>query len=239
MYETACTATISNCDPAGRLKFHSALQMMQDCSELWIDSEPGIRRYFAERNMIQVLVFRQVDVVRVPSYKEKFSVATSIFGMKAKFGFRNTFVRDAEGRACYRTWSMGAFVDKETGRLKRVEDEAVATMHLEPRLEMDYCDRHVAIPETGGKTFGPIRVMRADIDYNRHVNNAEYVRMAMEFLPPGFEVSRLRVEYLLAAKEGELLHPTVYDLGSGKWLVVLALDRGKSAVMEFSGAPRA
>ena len=28
----------STCDSEGRLKLYSALQMMQDCSEMWIDS---------------------------------------------------------------------------------------------------------------------------------------------------------------------------------------------------------
>ncbi len=38
--------------------------------------------------------------------------------MKPMFGFRNTFIYDAEGNPCYKTWSMGAFVDRVAGKLK-------------------------------------------------------------------------------------------------------------------------
>ena len=61
--------------------------------------------------------------------------------MKPMFGFRNTFIYDAEGNPCYKTWSMGAFVDKAAGKLKRVDDATIASMTLEPQLEMNYRDR--------------------------------------------------------------------------------------------------
>ena len=40
MYSLNYKVTTSACDSEGRLKLYSALQMMQDCSEMWIDSEP-------------------------------------------------------------------------------------------------------------------------------------------------------------------------------------------------------
>ncbi len=38
MYSLNYKVTTSACDSEGRLKLYSALQMMQDCSEMWIDS---------------------------------------------------------------------------------------------------------------------------------------------------------------------------------------------------------
>ena len=43
MYRLHEKVTISKCDPSGRLSLHAALQMMQDCSELWLDSKPAVR----------------------------------------------------------------------------------------------------------------------------------------------------------------------------------------------------
>ena len=42
MYSLKYKVTTSTCDSEGKLKLYSALQMMQDCSEMWIDSEPGV-----------------------------------------------------------------------------------------------------------------------------------------------------------------------------------------------------
>ncbi len=233
MYSLNYKVTTSTCDSEGRLKLFSALQMMQDCSEMWIDSEPGVKQFFEEQNMAQLLASRQVEVIRVPEYKEELTVTTSVYGMKPMFGFRNTFIYDAEGKPCYRTWSMGAFVDKSNGKLKRVDDATIASMHLEPQLEMNYGDRRIILPKEGGEVLAQIKVLRADIDYNRHMNNANYIRMAMELLPENFDVKGLRVEYRVAAKLGDVLTPTVYRIDGG---VVVALSIGSEAcaIIEFT-----
>ena len=172
MYSLKYKVTTSACDSEGRLKLFSALQMMQDCSEMWIDSEPGVKQYFTEQNMAQLLATRQVEIVRVPEYKEELTVTTSVYGMKPMFGFRNTFIYDAQGKPCYKTWSMGAFVDKAAGKLKRVDDATIQSMTLDPKLDMDYKDRRIILPKDGGEVLEPIKVRRADIDYNKHLNNA-------------------------------------------------------------------
>ena len=234
MYSLNYKVTTSTCDSEGRLKLYSALQMMQDCSEMWIDSEPGVRQYFTEQNMAQLLASRQVEVIRVPEYKEELTVTTSVYGMKPMFGFRNTFIYDAEGKPCYKTWSMGAFVDKSNGKLKRVDDETIASMSLEPQLEMNYKDRRIILPKEEGKVLDPIKVLRADIDYNKHLNNANYIRMAMELLPEDFEVKGLRVEYRVAAKLGDILIPTLYQI-DGSIIVSLSVGDNVSAIIEFTG----
>ncbi len=232
MYSLKYKVTTSTCDSDGKLKLYSALQMMQDCSEMWIDSEPGVKLYFAEQNMTQLLATRQMEVIRVPKYKEELTVATSVYGMKSMFGFRNTFIFDAEGKPCYKTWSMGAFVDKTTGKLKRVDDVTIQSMTLEPQLDMNYKDRRIILPKTEGEVLEPIKVLRADIDYNKHLNNANYVRMAMELLPGDFVVNGLRVEYRVAAKLGDMLVPTIYRIGD-LIIISLSIDNNVSAIIEF------
>ena len=233
MYSLKYRVTTSTCDSEGRLKLYSALQMMQDCSEMWIDSEPGVKRYFTEQNMAQLLATRQVEIVRVPQYKEELTVTSSVYGMKPMFGFRNTFIYDADGQPCYKTWSMGAFVDKAAGKLKRVDDATIASMTLEPQLEMNYKDRRIILPKEAGQTADPVRVLRADIDYNKHMNNSNYVRIAMELLPEGFRTKGLRVEYRVAAKLGDTLIPTVYRTEGGL-IVSLSIGSEVSAIIEFT-----
>lgn len=233
MYSLKYKVTTSTCDSEGRLKLYSALQMMQDCSEMWIDSVPMVKRYFAEQNMAQLLATRQVEVVRVPKFKEELTVTTSVYEVKPMFGFRNTFIYDAGGKPCYKTWSMGAFVDKAAGKLKRVDDATIQSMKLDPQLEMNYKDRRIILPKEGGEVLEPVRVLRADIDYNRHMNNANYVRVAMELLPEGFEVRGLRVEYRVAAKLGDVLVPTLYRIDGGL-IVALSVGNETSAIIEFT-----
>ena len=201
---------------------------------MWIDSEPAVRDYFQEQNMTQLLASRQVQVVRVPSFKETLTVTTSVYEVKSMFGFRNTFIYDAQGRPCYKTWSMGAFVDKTTGHLKRADEQLMSTLTLEPRLEMDYRDRRIILGRADGDAMPAVTVMRADIDYNRHMNNANYVRVAMELLPADFLVTGLRVEYRAAARCGDVLVPTVYRPEPDVVVVALAIGETVAAIVEFT-----
>ena len=98
---------------------------------------------------------------------------------------------------------------------------------------MNYKDRRIILPKDGGEVLEPIKVLRADIDYNKHLNNANYVRMAMELLPEDFVVTGLRVEYRVAAKLGEFLTPTIYRHDN---VIIVSLSVGEevSAIIEFS-----
>ena len=237
MYTLNYKVTTSCCDSEGKLKLYSALQMMQDCSEMWIDSEPTARKFFTDNNMTQLLATRQVEVLRVPRYKEDLTVTTSIYEVMPMYGFRNTFIRDVQGQPCYRTWSMGAFVDLGTGKLARIADDAIASLTLDPKQEMNYRGRRIILPKQEGNLMESVKVMRADIDYNRHMNNANYVRIAMELLPEGFEVRDMRVEYRIAAKLGDLLTPTLYPIDGG-YIIALDIDGQPSAIIEFLSHPQ-
>ena len=224
MFTLKYKVTTSTCDVNGRLRLYSALQMMQDCSELWMyESEPEVRKFFDDNNMAQLLASRQVEIIREPLFREELTVTTSVYDMKGMFGYRNTFIYDAERKPCYKTWSMGAFIDKSTGKLKRVDDDAVSTMNIEPKLDMNYKDRRIILPKEGGIEAAPVTVMRSDIDYNKHLNNTNYVRMAMELLPEDFKVKGLRVEYKTPAKLSEVLTPVIYNSGD---TIIISLKSG-------------
>ena len=46
MYSLKFKVTTSTCDSEGKLKLYSALQMLQDCSEMWLESEPAVKQFF-------------------------------------------------------------------------------------------------------------------------------------------------------------------------------------------------
>ena len=106
-------------------------------------------------------------------------------------------------------------------------------MNLEPQKEMNYRDRRIILPKQGGDILEPVKVLRADIDYNKHMNNANYVRIAMELLPESMAVRGMRVEYRVAAKLGDILTPTMYQIDDG-FIVSLSVNGEVSAIVEFT-----
>ena len=58
------------------------------------------------------------------------------------------------------------------------------------------------------------------LDTNHHVNNGQYVRMAMDYVQEKFEVRQLRVEYKMQALLGDIIYPVVCG-GEGTYVVSL------------------
>ena len=148
------------------------------------------------------------------------------------FGFRNTFIYDAQGKICYKSWSMGAFVHRETGRLTRIDQEVLSQCLIEARLPMDYQDRRIIVPEGETTRFPAVTVMKNDIDYNRHMNNANYIRIAEELLPDEYQFKNMRVEFKMPSKLGQQLLPEMVMEGSSIY-VTLRIGDEVSTILEF------
>ncbi len=234
MFTIQDVVTTSKTGEDGKLKLVSAFQLMQDCSELWFTSEPEFENYMHQNNETQILASRQVDVIRVPSYREHLTIQTGVYECYGYYGYRNTIILDEAGLPCYATWSTGVCVCHATGRLSKMDTEVVKRMHFDPKYDMEYLDRKITLPKGEWVSSDPVTVMRDDIDYNRHTNNAQYIRMACEYLPPHFEVARVRVEYKKPSRLGCVIYPQLQQC-AGKIYVSLNGETGAPyAVIEFT-----
>ena len=79
MFSIQEQVTTSRTDRNGKLKLFSAFQMMQDCSELWLDSAVDYRDFLKKNGFAQLLASRQVEVVRIPDFKEYMAVEDRFF----------------------------------------------------------------------------------------------------------------------------------------------------------------
>ncbi len=239
MYSLTERVCASHTNAAGELKFVSAVDMMQDCSQMWMESEPVFGRYFREHTITQVLVSRQIDVNRMPRYGEKLLVQTSVYECRSCHGFRNTVIYDEAHRPCLTSWSTGAFVSLDTEQMAKIPQDILDQMVIDPKAEMEYLGRKITLPEglpgvTGRKEA--VAVKRHDIDFNRHMNNARYVQIAFELLPEHFTIERFRIEYKTPVKYGDILHPTV--IAPAEQNIFITLENGEDnlcCIMEFTG----
>ena len=80
--------------------------------------------------------------------------------------------------------------------------------------------RRVVIPES--REFrDPVIIRRGQIDTNEHVNNAEYVQMALEQLDREIDPHVLRVDYRRAAVLGDLVRPGIGRNKEGNLVITL------------------
>ncbi len=158
--------------------------------------------------MAWVLSFWQIRIEELPQLSQDIVVSTWPYDTKGLFGMRNFCMEDATGKRVASANSIWVLINADTGRLIKIPEDIAALYPDEPKLEMDYCERKITIPENYEQKEA-IRVPGYFIDTNQHVNNARYVMVAQEYLPEGFKIREIRVEYKKAAVLGDMLCPRV------------------------------
>ena len=228
--------TASRTGENGKLKLVSMVDLMQDCSQLWMQSEPTLNQYFSDNNMSQLLVSRQLDIKRIPVYGEKLTTTTSIYECQSMYGFRNTVIYDEQHKPCVVSWSMGAFVSLSTNRMAKVPQDILTDMVMDEKIDMEYLDRKIVIPtDTKLESLDPFKVLKNDIDMNKHMNNAHYIRLAVEYLPDNYKPRRMRIEYKLPAKFGDEIYSSILKMPNDKIYISLKNKSDKLySVIEFS-----
>ena len=112
------------------------------------------------------------------------------------------------------------------------KEELDAYGQCEP-LEMEYESRKIALPEDC-MSLEPFPVRRYHIDTNEHVNNCQYVQMAMEMLDQERVIRQVRVEYKKSAVLGDMIVPRTGDR-DGRTVVELCTTEGELyAAVEFA-----
>jgi acyl-ACP thioesterase len=104
---------------------------------------------------------------------------------------------------------------------------------LRDRLDMEYAPRKIELKGEAieGESF---KIRKYQIDSNKHVNNVEYVKLAMETLPIDYEVGEVRVIYKKSAHYGDTLKALVYNGDAESRQVVLEDENGETtSIVEF------
>ena len=134
-------------------------------------------------------------------------------------------------------WS---YIDAENGLPVKLTPEDTRGYELtdgtmEPKLEMDYAPRKIRLPGEYKEEENFV-IQKHHLDTNHHVNNGQYVQMAMDYLPRDLEIRRLRVEYKKSAVLGDIIYPKV-AAEDGVWTVVLENEENQVyAVIEVRGS---
>lgn len=218
-----------------KMKIGAVLDYMQDCEWFQIDSEKKLRKFFNENDIGVYLVYRQVDILRVPEYAENISVKTWIHEISKIHGVRNTTITDEKGEPCIVSFGYGPFVDLKKNRPVKMPDEILNTVLLEEKYPMEYLSRKISIPkDEEGFICGETIVAKSCIDSFNHMNNARYPELAVEYVPDEFKYKRLRIEYKKPSVYGEKLTFTKYEKENAITIVIKGEDDKVKAILEFS-----
>ena len=179
-----------------------------------------------------VLSSWQIVVDRYPKLGEKVKIVTLPYELKGFLGYRNFAMLDEEGNYLAKANSLWSLLDMTTGKPVAVNEAMHKGYGIDEKLDMDYAPRKITVPE-GGQLLEPIVVKKHHLDTNHHVNNGQYVNIAMEYLPDDFLIHQMRAEYKKQAFLDDVLYPYIVSVEIG-YVVSLRDEEGRPYVsVEF------
>ncbi len=233
MYSYDSRIRYSELDADGFLKIEELLDYFQDCSTFHSEDLGVGVAYCKEHHLVWVLSSWQIVVERYPRLGEKVTIATAPYDFKGFIGYRNFWMLDETGQriACANTiWSL---LDTQKGKPVRPMQEMLDAYTLSPKLEMEYAPKRIAVPDEAVKGE-PIVIRPHHLDTNRHVNNGQYVRMALDCLTKECTIKQLRTEYKKQSFLGDILTPYVTASEDGRYVIVLKdAEEAVSCIIEI------
>lgn len=208
MYTFESRVRYSEVGVDGNLTLESLLDYFQDCSTFHSEDIGLGVDYFGSLRQVWLLSAWQICVNRYPHLCERIVIGTAPYDFKGFVGCRNFEMRTVEGEVLAYANSIWSLMDTVKMMPARPNEKMLAGYVLEEKYPMEYAPRKINVPENGA-AMEPFTVRAHHLDTNKHVNNGQYVRMAMEYVPEGFRVSQLRVEYKSQAVLDDVISPVV------------------------------
>ena len=237
MYEMENEIPFTRTGSDGKLKLHEAAAMMMDCCQFQEYQEQEFCR-FLRTNQIAVFLFSiQIDILRMPAFRERVRTAVRIYGCKSIYGLRRITMRDESNRICLISNATGAFFDLRAGKAIKLEPEDLCVRFDEPE-PMECLPRKIPVPASGGAERPGFAVTPSFLDPNGHFTTPAYFSVAGDALPEGFRFNRVRMEFKKQARPGEIIRPVLYECPDERRTVVDLRGEGElsCAVAEFTTA---
>lgn len=223
----------SEVDSKGELTFPALLNYFQDGSTFHSEDLGVGMDYLLENHLVWVLSAWQIVVERKPKVCERVKIGTAPYEFKSFMGSRNFVMVTEDGEYLAKANSIWTLLDTNTWRPNIPTEKMLEKYVLEEKVDMEYAPRKIAVPENL-TVQEPIVIKKYHLDTNNHVNNGQYVGMAMEYLPADFELHQMRAEYKMQTMLNDVLIPCVAN-DNGVHTVVFKDEAGKiHATVEFT-----
>ena len=231
MYTFNSRVRYSEVDSDARLTLDGIINYMQDCTNFQSEDLGVGLDFHKERQIAWILNSWQIVIDEYPRMGENIIIGTQSFGYEKMFGHRNFLITKEDGSRVAIANSLWVLMDLKKNRPMIVTPEIGDVYGTHEPLEMDYAPRKIKVPE-GGVKGRKFVVQESQLDTNHHVNNGQYVRMAMNQIELK-SVKVLRVEYKKQALLGDVIVPVICEQ-ENETFVSLDDEDGKAyAVVQF------
>ena len=190
MYTFKSTVRFSETGKDSKLTIPHLISYFQDCSTLH-GNEAGLdRKKLIKMERAWFLSSWQIVINKRPGIDEKIEVETRAYEIRGFYGLRNFIMYNEAKEVCAYANSIWFYVDTKKGRPVKYEQKDGTGFEIDEEFPMEKADRKIIIPENADKTIkgDRLKVRESHLDSNYHMNNREYVRIALDFMPDSFDI---------------------------------------------------
>lgn len=224
----------SETDENLQLSITALINYFQDAATFDSNETCCNMKYLREHKLAWLLNSWQVEIERLPFFGENIMIKSFPYEFKGFMGLRNCLIEDEKGKQLVRANSIWTLTDMERLRIVKPSNEMVNAFSIGEKLDMNYKGRKIVF-EGEGNSGDEIVIGQYQIDSNGHMNNAQYINVAMNYVPKNAKITEFRVEYKNAAYLGEVILPVVFE---GDQMVGVQLRNAKNecifANLEFT-----
>ena len=215
-----------------KLTLNSLLNYFQDCTTFHSESVGRGMEVLEKAGYAWVLASWQVCVNRYPKMGENIRVCTWPYGFRGFCGERNFQLLTDQGEVLAYANSVWTFLNVKTGMPTKILPEEGAAYESEKKLDMEYAPRKILVPQTVD-TMESFTVKQHHLDTNHHVNNAQYIRMAQDYIPGDYDIHQMRAEYKKQALLDDVMIPKTAKTDEIYTVALCDPDGKPYAVVEF------
>lgn len=234
MYSFDSRVRYSESDEQGMLSLYALLNYLQDCSTFQSE-HLGIGLDHLRRNhMGWIIGTWRIEIQSLPRFAEKIRISTWAYALRGFQAKRNFTIEREDGSVCVKADSLWFTFDLAAQRVINVPESEYAYMdEAEPRLDMPQLPRRIKVQGEGDKKLATI-VTEQLLDTNQHVNNANYVLLAIGALGRKCLPHVIEVQYKAAATLGDTIVPAVHAEEGGHTVSLASPEGTTYAVVRFT-----
>lgn len=219
----------SEINAQNRLGISQIVNYFQDCSSFQSEDLGNGFAVLDQKHRAWFLLSWHIVIEQSPVFGQEISIGTWAYDWKKIYGYRNFDIQDESGTRMAYADSIWLYTNTETGTPERIDEEEVKLYGKSPRIDMGKISRKIALPKEY-EPLEPFRITTANIDTNQHVNNAQYLKFAEEYIPNDFLVHEIFVEYRQAATLHDMIYPRITRKEEG-YFVQLCNQEGSPYVI--------
>ena len=221
-FEYTDTVRYSRVDGELKLSLPALIDYFQDAAISQSESLGVGTEVLTARSLAWFLITWDVRIYRLPRLEERIVVGTYPYRFRGMLGNRAVYMKTPEGEVLAEADAQWAMMDTANMRMTKIPADILERYELGEGGLFPAAGRRIEAAE-GGREYAPVPVQEYMLDNNGHVNNGQFVHLAMSYAPKGRAWQELRVTYKKQARPGESLTPVVCEDGD-RILITLSTD---------------